>query len=88
MDLKPRSVRQFLNISPEIVHKDDRMTRGQGILASAEARGSRSLGELFCENTGGRHPVLVSRPEQRKRLVAPSKPVISLESESERCCLG
>ena len=33
MDLKLRSVRQFLNVAPEIVHKNDRVTGSQGMSA-------------------------------------------------------
>jgi hypothetical protein len=46
-DLKPRSVRQFLNIPAEIVHKDDRMAGSHGILTGTKTSGGGSLRELF-----------------------------------------
>ena len=53
MDLNLRSVRKFLNVPPEIVHKHDRVARGQGVPTSAQTRVCCGLGELFCENTRG-----------------------------------
>jgi hypothetical protein len=40
MDLKLRSIRHFLNVPPETVQKNDRMTRSQGIPTSAETCGA------------------------------------------------
>lgn len=53
MDLKLRSVRQFLNVPPEIIHKHDGMTGSERIATGAETSGGRGLSERFRENTGG-----------------------------------
>ena len=67
-DLKPPSVGQFLNIPAEIVHKDDRMTSGQGIPASTKTGRSRSLCKLVGENVGGRHNFISSIADAAKPL--------------------
>jgi hypothetical protein len=54
-DLKPGSVRQFLNVPAEIVHKDDRMAGGQGVPTRAKTGCRSGLCELFGKNIGGRH---------------------------------
>ncbi len=51
MDLNLRSVRHFLNVPPEIVHKHDRVARSQGVPTSAQTRAGGGLSELLCENT-------------------------------------
>jgi hypothetical protein len=60
-DFKPRTVWQFFNIPAKIVHKDNGMTSGQGIPASAKTGRCRSLCKLLGENIGVRHLFSVSR---------------------------
>jgi hypothetical protein len=46
-NLKPPSVRKLLHIPAEIVHENDWMTRGQGILPGPQASTGRSLRKLL-----------------------------------------
>ncbi len=64
-ELKFGSVRQFLNIPAQLVHKDNRMTGSRNIPASAKTGSRRGSCKLLAENIGGRHLLRVWRSFRR-----------------------
>ncbi len=82
-DLKPGSVRQFLNVPASVVHKDDRKPGSERIPACAKTSSCRCLGEVLGQNIGDCHQpqyrAVASRlqatsfdPDQSRRIDLPS----------------